>query len=34
MLQWQNGKQVNLWPSNVANGKLTFPKFVKVGSTQ
>lgn len=30
MLQWQNGKQTNLWPANVANGKLTFPSFVKV----
>jgi len=34
MLQWQDGKQVNLWPANVANGKLKFPKFIKVGSTQ
>ncbi len=33
MLQWQDGKQVNLWPANVANGKLKFPKFIKVGST-
>jgi branched-chain amino acid transport system substrate-binding protein len=32
MLQWQNGKQVNLWPPNVANGKLKFPAFIKVGS--
>jgi len=32
MLQWQDGKQVNLWPANVANGKLKFPKFIKVGS--
>ncbi len=32
MLQWQDGKQVNLWPSSVANGKLKFPKFIKVGS--
>jgi branched-chain amino acid transport system substrate-binding protein len=32
MLQWQDGKQTNLWPANVANGKLKFPKFVKVGS--
>ncbi len=32
MLQWQNGKQVNLWPANVANGKLKFPPFIKVGS--
>ena len=32
MLQWQDGKQVNLWPANVANGKMKFPKFIKVGS--
>jgi branched-chain amino acid transport system substrate-binding protein len=32
MLQWQDGKQVNLWPANVANGKLRFPKFIKVGT--
>ena len=32
MLQWQDGKQINLWPSNAANGKLHFPKFIKVGS--
>jgi branched-chain amino acid transport system substrate-binding protein len=32
MLQWQDGKQVNLWPAKVANGKLKFPKFIKVGA--
>ena len=32
MLQWQGGKQVNLWPANVANGKLKFPSFIKLGS--
>jgi branched-chain amino acid transport system substrate-binding protein len=32
MLQWQDGKQVNLWPRAVANGKLKFPSFIKVGS--
>ncbi len=32
MLQWQDGKQANLWPANVANGKLKFPKFIKVGA--
>jgi branched-chain amino acid transport system substrate-binding protein len=32
MLQWQNGKQVNLWPANLAAAKLKFPKFIKVGS--
>jgi branched-chain amino acid transport system substrate-binding protein len=29
-LQWQDGKQVNLWPADLANGKLAFPSFVKV----
>jgi branched-chain amino acid transport system substrate-binding protein len=33
MLQWQGGKQVNLWPPEVANGKQKFPSFVKVSST-
>jgi len=32
MLQWQGGKQVNLWPQTVANGKLTFPSFTKLSS--
>ena len=32
MLQWQNGKQVNLWPEKVANGKLKFPSFIKLGA--
>src|ERR1700720_418077 len=32
MLQWQHGKQTNLWPADVANGKLKFPKFIKVGA--
>jgi branched-chain amino acid transport system substrate-binding protein len=32
MLQWQNGKQVNVWPPNLANGKLKFPPFIKVGA--
>ncbi len=32
MLQWQNGKQVNLWPQNVSNGQLKFPAFIKLGS--
>jgi branched-chain amino acid transport system substrate-binding protein len=32
MLQWQGGKQVNLWPAKVANGKLKFPKFIRVGA--
>jgi branched-chain amino acid transport system substrate-binding protein len=32
MLQWQNGVQVNLWPADLAKGKLKFPPFVKVGA--
>jgi branched-chain amino acid transport system substrate-binding protein len=34
MLQWQNGKQVNLWPANLAVAKLKFPKFIHVGSAK
>jgi branched-chain amino acid transport system substrate-binding protein len=34
MLQWQNGKQVNLWPEKLANGKMKFPSFIKVGLAQ
>jgi branched-chain amino acid transport system substrate-binding protein len=30
LVQWQNGKQVTVWPSAVANGKITFPSFVKL----
>jgi branched-chain amino acid transport system substrate-binding protein len=32
MLQWQDGKQTNLWPAEVANGKLKFPKFIRLGA--
>jgi branched-chain amino acid transport system substrate-binding protein len=32
MLQWQNGKQVNMWPATLAKGKLEFPPFVKIAS--
>ena len=31
-LQWQDGKQVNLWPADLSKGKLIFPSFIKVGS--
>ncbi len=34
LLQWQDGKQVNLWPANLALGKLQFPSFIKLGSNQ
>ena len=33
-LQWQNGKQINMWPSDLANGKLAFPPFIKIGATR
>ena len=32
-LQWQDGKQVNIWPADLAKGKVAFPAFVKVGQT-
>jgi len=31
-LQWQGGRQVNLWPANLATGKIKFPDFMKVGA--
>ncbi len=34
MLQWQDGKQVNVWPKQLANGTLQFPSFIKLGSAQ
>jgi branched-chain amino acid transport system substrate-binding protein len=30
MLQWQDGKQVNVWPKNLANAQMRFPAFVKL----
>ena len=30
LVEWQNGKQVTIWPKSVANGSLTFPSFVKL----
>jgi branched-chain amino acid transport system substrate-binding protein len=32
MLQWQDGKQVSVWPKEVAKGSLKFPSFIKVTS--
>ena len=32
MLQWQDGKQVAVWPSDVAKGQMKFPSFIKLGS--
>lgn len=34
MVQWQQGKQINLWPPNLANGKLKIPNFVKIVSSK
>ncbi len=33
VVQWQNGKQVAVWPSSVASAKLVFPNFVKISAT-
>jgi branched-chain amino acid transport system substrate-binding protein len=30
MLQWQDGKQVTVWPKQIAKGQLKFPAFVKL----
>ncbi|HTH80151.1 MAG TPA: ABC transporter substrate-binding protein [Ramlibacter sp.] len=30
MLQWQDGKQVNVWPKDLAKAQIRFPAFVKV----
>src|SRR5579871_3865832 len=30
IFQWQNGKQVAIWPAKIAEGKLEYPKFVKL----
>ncbi len=29
-VQWQDGKQVCVWPANMANAKIKFPAFIKV----
>ena len=29
-IQWQSGKQVAVWPKNLAQGKVIFPTFVKL----
>jgi branched-chain amino acid transport system substrate-binding protein len=34
MLQWQDGKQVNVWPKNLANGKIRYPSFIKLSSAR
>lgn len=30
LVQWQDGKQVTVWPAAVANAKMRFPSFVKL----
>ncbi|MBE7941098.1 MULTISPECIES: ABC transporter substrate-binding protein [Ramlibacter] len=30
MLQWQDGKQLNMWPKQLAAGQMKFPSFVKL----
>ncbi len=30
VMQWQNGKEVTVWPANLANGHMIFPSFVKL----
>jgi len=30
LVQWQNGKQMTVWPTEIANAKLTFPSFIKL----
>jgi branched-chain amino acid transport system substrate-binding protein len=30
MLQWQDGKQVNVWPKELAKAQIRFPAFVKL----
>src|SRR5450631_3991948 len=32
MLQWQDGKQISVWPKEVAKAKIKFPSFIKVTS--
>jgi branched-chain amino acid transport system substrate-binding protein len=30
VFQWQNQKQITVWPKAMAEGKLKFPDFVKM----
>jgi branched-chain amino acid transport system substrate-binding protein len=32
LIQWQNGKQVCVWPGNFCHGKLIFPSFIKMAT--
>jgi len=33
-LQWQGSQQVNMWPADLAKGKVKFPDFIKIGAAQ
>ena len=33
-LQWQDGKQINVWPTALSKGSLKFPSFVKTSASQ
>jgi len=30
VVQWQDGKQVAIWPADIATGELKFPSFIKL----
>ena len=32
VFQWQDGKQVTVWPKKLADGKLKYPAFTKVSN--
>lgn len=32
MSQWQDGKQITVWPKEIAKGTLKFPAFVKLSA--
>jgi branched-chain amino acid transport system substrate-binding protein len=32
-LQWQNGEQLNLWPTSLSKGKVAFPSFIKANAS-
>ena len=34
MLQWQDGKQVNIWPKDLAVGAMKFPAFIKLSAAR
>ena len=32
LVQWQGGKQVTVWPNDIANAKIKFPGYIKTGT--